>query len=458
MQRWFPGKTTLLEHIDWPTHSSITKAEIRFIAQGVRAFRQGRACSMISWQWRTPRRRTRNIIEKDALHRHVSFSGAKLAWILNEEGDWREYALQPDLGGLPCGIVIKDLFGGPCITVEIPNRQKVVLIALSESLVGAVLYSGRCFISSFGQERWDFRLPSSNIVHFSCHHRVFAVVLKECDSRMTVILYYFDTKSSRSFSLDVSEHSQYQRVLIHPLDGSVILFGSSITFGFALNTAYEKRVHLYYGKYSIRGDLLSEGCLQHRLGFGTSKSQWRIYPSDYHSRYTIYTGIRPKYPNEEGLDYSYEEATKNDPPWEFYRVQFDTKSDAFVFDAHSSEGYDDLHSTNRRHALYWKDVVYSIFDPGSAQGSLRISNLSDGTSKLAELSILGISRLSEHSGNACLYGNEKVLIRVDENECDVWYFDKNIVVPGQNIGFSTERVSRARTRAEERRKIADALL
>lgn len=307
-----------------------------------------------------------------------------------------------------------------------------------------------------------FQLPSLPIVRMSVAARQIAIVCPSLEPGFaSVLLRNFDTQKTSVLNVSLGSDSYAEGVVLHPLGDAFYLITRGLVRPPYDEPARSSGEKIEFLKFNYQGEMTFKRECWAKSEWILDHWNWGFGPTGSGSHYTIPLGT--KYT---GLDPS----TKKTPIYEDHYIDYNMWSDRVVYDKSTRKVFQAQYGSSQpersgllRQNMRWKDMTYFVWYKARGLESILVQNVND-TSFAWKTEILDVDKLAnseKRSAMIMLYGDyvddywlvgdERFLVMINFEEVQVWCFDKDLVMPGEEPHYRAERTRRADIRAAERR-------
>ena len=275
----------------------------------------------------------------------------------------------------------------------------------------------------------------------------------------SVLVRDFDTQKTRILNVGLGSDSIAQSIVLHPNGDAFYLINRRRRFQAYNEAGRSSSERIDFLKFDFQGEMTFK-----RECWGKSEwisEHWIWDPTGSGSHHTIplgtkYIGLDPK--------------TKNSPVYQDHCIDYDMQSDRVTYDKTTRRVREAQYGSSQpersgplRQNMRWKDVTYFAWYKARHLDAILVQHVDD-TSSAWKTEILDIHRgadAEKRSARIMLYGDyvddywlvgdERFLVSINFEEVQVWCFDKDLVMPGEERHYRVERTKRADVRAAERR-------
>jgi len=304
------------------------------------------------------------------------------------------------------------------------------------------------------EEGHFFRLPSLSTARMSVAARRLAVVGSPAEAGFaSVLLRNFDTQKSSILQVSLGSDSYAQSIVLHPREDAFYL----ITTG-RPRQPYDEEARSFVAKveflkFNFQGQMTFKRECWAKSQWVFDHWNWGFGPTVNGSHYTMALGT--KYI---GLDCR----IKTTRVYEDHYIDYDMESEKVVYEKLTrrlSEAASGSRQSERsgplRQNMRWKDVNYFGWYQERRLESILVQNVRDSASawKTEMLEIDSIANSEKRSarimlhgdyvGDHWLVGDERFLVMMSFDEVQVWCFEKDLVMPGEEPHYRAERAREA---------------
>lgn len=381
-------------------------------AEHIHAFRTGHSFSMVVRNWIFEFGRPRGM----SVSSGTSYSHGRLAWIGKDE----------------IGVKLLDIESGLTRLFTSHDREKIINMAISKSLMVIVLASGVCLLWSLHSESsYSFRLASAAIEQLVVVRDTVALLHNSYSRgldpvrKASITTWTKSTEKTSHFSVKAKSSNQFnhnprhRHLLIHP-DGNALIFLEMVT-----DSGDQDIVGNVSSIFSTRLGL--DGTNQSEIEFDCRAAGFSI--CQYHDRF------QPVLPQK--IDYHFmvtigiaEDQAQHLEPQPAYLL-YDLKKNRFWLSTQifvESDG-----SLPRYPSFRWKNIAHSPAEDQFGDVSLAVGRQKGNfsNSALSKLeALMGQSRedVIACGGDCFLYGDETFLVFVSPIKLVIWCFEKYITM------------------------------
>ncbi|KAL8822841.1 MAG: hypothetical protein Q9191_006433 [Dirinaria sp. TL-2023a] len=330
------------------------------------------------------------------------------------------------------------------------DREGINSFALSSELLVITTLGGKCYIWAYQSDRspCTVRLPSIYIyaTHVSANIVVLLIrptifVETTSDSQWLMMVVQCDT-AAHSCGLANKKHETpidaKTHVFILSLPRNImmpqILLDKAMSYIILVGSTADPVPRIYLAQIDLRGEVQFEDKLP--VGPQTEAFTFHVKESWLHEREVVFniwlaSSFDPRFFSE-GEKHSLTE------PMDYLHAQYYPDRRSFEVKTKKSYAYTFWHKYNSHHHI-WKGIMYCDLlkqKHAKRKADMRIIDLEKGTCVYRDI---GSIPEAEDNRTTALLGDEIFLVRGTSNGFDVWCFDKNVRMHGEDPIFRKKR-------------------
>lgn len=274
----------------------------------------------------------------------------------------------------------------------------------------------------------------------------------------SVLLRDFDTQKSSILQVSLDSDSYAQSIVLHPREDAFYLIATG-----RLRQPYHEEARSFVAKveflkFNFQGQMTVKRECWVKSQWVFDHCNWGFGSTVDGSHYTM--SLETKYIGLDG-------GIKTTPVYEDHYIHYNMESEKVVYEkstrrmCEAASWSESERPGALRQNMRWKDVAYFGCYRGRRLESILVQNVKDSASvrKTEILDIDSIADSEKRSARIMLHGDyvndywlvgdERFLVLISFDEVQVWCFEKDLVMPGEEPHYRAERARKAflRTRA-----------
>lgn len=336
-----------------------------------------------------------------------------------------------------------------------PNREAIIKIAVSASMIAATTRAGKAYVWELPITQKSspktIQLPSNRAYKPVASAKTLVILHRILDGhRGGFVLTIFTLETFRCDQLVVPLHSKdpIENEILLTRDGkSILLFEDGPVFGPGVG-------HVYFTRLNLKGEILASGGVGYPDTFYYDLQTLRTQTLAAESCSTIWACLKRQ--NEYNIDTVF-------VSWKLVRVIYDISQDQLVIKTQIIDGLD-AGEQDVSGLFIWKDVAYCRGHSNDGFG-VCVLDLTNSTCQLAEFHTEHINpwpfhcdqeSVEEHSYGlnsmvSTFQGDETFLIDFRYAGAIIWCFDKDIQMANEDDEFRRLRNDRMKSRVQRLR-------